>query len=394
METTDAKKSLGVSSDVVRDINRRLILNLIRTRQLISRAELARVSGLQRSTVSLIVEELIADRWVIEGPAVKLPRGRHPTFLRLNEERLIIAIDIRPVQCTLALANANGRFLSQEVLATSNPKSTIRALIQSIERLIEANSNSKIEGVGISLPGRYDHKSDRLVFAPNLQWPAVDIRSAIADATGLEVAVENAANASVLAAVWFDRMEACQDFVAVTVSEGIGVGVWARGQLVRGVNGMAGEFGHVPLVLDGPLCSCGGRGCWEVFGSNRAALRNYMAASRNEPANLSFLDLLMLAEQGDARAANALDTMASYIGRGMRMIVAGLAPESIIVVGDLTRAWERFGPIIESEVRAQVLPGGCVPRLIPTHQDGMARLRGTVALVLQKDFGPFGQTQG
>jgi predicted NBD/HSP70 family sugar kinase len=387
IQTTDAKQSLGVSSEVVRDINRRLILNLIRTRHLISRADLARVSGLQRSTVSLIVEQLIADHWVIEGPTVKLPRGRRPTFLRLNEERLIVAVDIRPVQCTLALANANGRFLSQETLATGAPETTIEALIRSIHRLIKSNSKSKVEGVGISLPGRYDHKTDRLVFAPNLGWPAVDIRSAIADATGLEVAVENAANASVLAAVWFDRMEDCQNFVAVTVSEGIGVGIWANGQLVRGLKGMAGEFGHVPLDLDGPLCSCGGRGCWEVFGSNRAALRNYWESGR-APGNFGFLDLLSRAEHGDIRAAKALDTMARYIGRGMRMIVAGLAPELIIVVGDLTRSWERFGPVIEAEVKAQVLPGGCVPRVIPAHEEGMARLRGTVALVLQKDFGP------
>jgi len=79
--------------------------------------------------------------------------------------------------------------------------------------------------------------------------------------------------------------------------------------------------------------------------------------------------------------------MAHYLGRGMRMVVAGLAPERIIVIGDLTRSWQRFGPIIEAEVQAQVLPGGSVPQVIPAHEDGMARLRGTVALVLEKHFG-------
>jgi predicted NBD/HSP70 family sugar kinase len=371
----------------VRGINRRLILNLIRTRRLISRADLARASGLQRSTVSLIVEQLIAERWVLEGPTANLPRGRRPTFLRLNEERVIIAVDIRPAHSTLALADANGRFLSHEVLPTSDTRTTVQTLVRSIQRLIESNSGSKVEGVGISLPGRYDDKADRLVFAPNLGWPALDIRAAIAEATGLEVAVENAANASVLAAVWFDRMEECPNFVAVTVSEGIGVGVWANGQLVRGMNGMAGEFGHVPLDLEGPVCSCGGRGCWEVFASNRAALCGYFESAA-VPANFGFLDILSCAANGDIRAVKALTTMARYIGRGMRMIVAGLAPERIIVVGDLTRSWQLFGPVIEAEVKAQVLPGGHVPRVIPVHEDGMGRLRGTVALVLQKDFGP------
>jgi predicted NBD/HSP70 family sugar kinase len=101
---------------------------------------------------------------------------------------------------------------------------------------------------------------------------------------------------------------------------------------------------------------------------------------------LSFTDLLSRADQGDSRAAKALDMMAHYLGRGMRMIVAGLAPERIVVVGDLTRSWQRFGSLIEAEIQAQVLPGGVIPKLVPAFEDGMARLRGTVALVLQKHF--------
>ena len=148
---------------------------------------------------------------------------------------------------------------------------------------------------------------------------------------------------------------------------------------------MAGEFGHVPLDPKGPVCGCGSRGCWEVFASNRAALRYYLE-SGTESGGLSFPDLLSRADHGDVRAAKAIETMAHYLGRGMRMIVAGLAPERIVVVGDLTRSWHRFGSVIEAEVQDQVLPGGCAPRLIPAYEDGMARLRGTVALVLQKHF--------
>jgi len=387
MQVRQGKRNQGASSEVIRDINRRLILNLIRTRHPISRADLARSSGLQRSTVSLIVERLIEEHWVLEGPTGRLPRGRRPTFLRLNDERVIIAVDIRPAQTTVALADANGKFISQEILTTlPDPKASLDELIESIGRLTRASRRKKIEGVGISLPGRYDHQSERLVFAPNLKWRDVDIRNPIAQATGLDVEVENAANACVLAAVWFDHMADCSNLVVVTVSEGIGTGVWANGQLVRGVNGMAGEFGHVPLDPLGPPCGCGGRGCWEVFGSNRAALR-YYGEFGSDTGELTFSELLSRANQGDERAAKALETMAHSLGRGMRMIVAGLAPERIIVVGDLTRSWQRFGPIIESEVQDQVLPGGCVPCLIPAYEDGMARLRGTVALILQKDFG-------
>ena len=386
MRTSESQGPRVASSEVVRDINRRVILNLIRTKQPLSRADLARVSGLQRSTVSLIVEELMEEHWVLEGAMGRLPRGRRPTFLRLNDDRVIIGIDIRPLQTTVALADVNGKFGSQEVFATpANPKAAIDALIERIQRFIRSSGAKKIEGVGISLPGRIERASERLVFAPNLRWEEFDVRGPIAKATSLDVEIENAANACVLAAVWFDHIES-RNMVVVTVSEGLGTGILVNGQLARGLSGMAGEFGHVPLDPDGPQCSCGSRGCWEVFGSNRAALRYYLESS-TVPAGLTFQDLLRLADQGDTRAAQALETMAHYLGRGMRMIVAGLDPEVIVVIGDLTRAWHRFGPVIEAEVHDQVLPGGVPPRLIPAHEDGMARLRGTVALVLQKHFG-------
>jgi predicted NBD/HSP70 family sugar kinase len=123
-----------------------------------------------------------------------------------------------------------------------------------------------------------------------------------------------------------------------------------------------------------------------VFASNRAALR-YYRESAAQPEGLTFGDLLDLAERNDARAVQALETMARYLGRGMRMLVAGMDPEQILVVGDLTRSWNRVGPIVQAEVQAQVLPGGLVPRLVPVHEGGMARLRGAIALVLQKHFG-------
>ena len=385
MSVIDLEKIHGASSEFVRDINRRIVLNLIRTRQPISRADLARLSGLQRSTISLIVEELVNEHWVIEGPTGRLPRGRRPTFLRLNDDRVIIGVDLRPGETTIALANVNGKFTSQEVIATpTDAQAGVDVLVRRTQALVRSSKEKKVEGIGISLPGRFT--AGHLVFAPNLKWRDLDIRGPISKATGIDVELENAANACVLAAIWFDGMESCRNLVVVTVSEGIGAGILINGQLARGLNGMAGEFGHVPLDPDGPRCGCGSRGCWEVFGSNRAALRYYHESTSNA-GGLSFPDLLSLADQGNTRAARALEKMAHYLGRGMRMIVAGLAPERIILIGDLTRSWHRFGPVIEQEVQAQVLPGGVAPRLVPVHEDGMARLRGTVALVLQKHFG-------
>jgi predicted NBD/HSP70 family sugar kinase len=385
MPAADKNRIQVASSEGVRDINKRAVLHLIRTKQPISRADLARISGLQRSTISLIVEDLVEGHWVLEGPTGRLPRGRRPTFLRLNDDRVIIGVDIRPLQITVALADVNGKFTSQEVMPTAaDPKAAVDGVIARIQRLLRSCGGKTVEGIGISLPGRIEPGSGRLVFAPNLNWTDFDIAGAVQKATGFDVEMENAANACVLAAVWFDHIDS-RNLVVVTVSEGIGTGILVNGRLARGSSGMAGEFGHVPLDPDGPLCSCGSHGCWEVFASNRAALRYYFESGAQK--GLDFQGLLRIADQGDHKAAKALETMAHFLGRGMRMVVAGLDPEQIVIVGDLTRSWHRFGPIIQAEVQAQGLSGGVAPKLIPVHEDGMARLRGTVALVLQKHFG-------
>jgi predicted NBD/HSP70 family sugar kinase len=204
----------------------------------------------------------------------------------------------------------------------------------------------------------------------------------------MRVELENAANACVLAEMWFGNTEKIRDLVVVTVSEGIGTGILSNGQLARGLYGTAGEFGHVSLNPEGPQCACGRHGCWEVYASNRAALRYYQESSPSADGP-TFQDLLSLSETGDALAVRALERMARAIGSGMRMIVAGLAPEEIVVVGDIAAQWHRFGPVIEAEAAAGVLVGK-PPRIRPA-EGLMARLRGTVALVLQKNFGSAGR---
>ena len=244
----------------------------------------------------------------------------------------------------------------------------------------------EVRGIGISLPGRFNETTQRVVFAPNLRWPEFELAAPLEQATGLRVEMENAANACLLAEVWFGHAERLRDVVVVTVSEGVGAGLSMNGHLVRGVTGMVGEFGHVSLDADGPPCGCGSRGCWEVYASNRAALR-YYHESQKDSSGMAFGDLLALADAGDALALKALDQMAQGIARGLPMIVRGLAPEEIVFVGEFTRQWSRFAPVIEDAVAKATLVGR-PPHVFPAADPGVARLRGSVALVLQKHFGP------
>lgn len=388
MKRVDFTNTQVASSETARDINRSVVLNLIRRRQPISRADLARVSGLQRSTVSLITEKLIEEAWVVNGPQGRLPRGRRPTFLRLNERRAILVADIRPTQITVAAADVNGRFLSQErMLTPTDPETAVKSLCSHFRRMMQANPDLIFEGIGISVPGRYDQATQRVVFAPNLKWSQFDLQKPIERATGIRVEVENAANACVLAEVWFGHSENVRDIVAITVSEGIGAGIFTNGQLSRGSYGMAGEFGHISFDPEGPACMCGGRGCWELFASNRAALRYYHESSSTPENGLTFTDLLALAEAKDALAVKSIDKMAHALGKGMRTIVSTLAPEEIVVVGELARHWDRIGRVVADEVASGMLAGK-PPRVRPAVDPGIARLRGTVALVLKRHFGP------
>jgi len=391
MRQVNLTQPAAASSETARGINRRLVLNLIRNRQPISRADVARLSGLQRSTVSLIAEELIDDKWVVEGAVGHLPRGRRPTFLQLNDQRAVVCVDIRPSNITVGVGGVNGEFSSQDVIATPpDPNVALKELSRRIKALMKARPRMPFEGIGISLPGRIDLATHQLIFAPNLKWPITDIKGPLERETGLEVELENAANACALAEMWFGRSGEIRDLVAITVSEGIGAGIIAHGQLITGRSGMAGEFGHVPLDPDGPLCTCGNRGCWEMLASNRAALRYYFE-SRAQSVQIrgdgfGFQDLLALADQGDVLASRALTRMAVELGRGTRMIVAALAPEAITFIGEFTAAWGRFHHVIEAAVQAQSIASK--PALLLPAQDGAtARVRGTIALVFQKHFG-------
>jgi predicted NBD/HSP70 family sugar kinase len=384
----------GASSRTARDINRRIVLNLVRQRQPISRADLARHSGLQRSTISVIAEQLIADRWIFEGAVGHLPRGRKPTFLMLNPKRIgVVGITIRPTTTSIVLAGTDLSFITQTSLPTTGTSREFTdQLCERVQAVIKTHPEMALDGIGVSLPGRVDSRSNILTFAPNLKWCDLDLKSPLEKATGLPVVLENAANACALAELWAGRHpDNVRDLIAVTVSEGIGVGIIANGQLMRGPSGCAGEFGHVSLDDDGPLCNCGNRGCWEVFASNVATVNYYHQSpgdkepAAHRPSSISFSDVLALAAKGDLRACQALDRMAHYLGVGLAMLANGCSPEVIVVVGDVTAAWDRVAPII-NDVLKQHCHRLNIPRIVPTDPAMQPRLRGAVMLILQQHF--------
>jgi predicted NBD/HSP70 family sugar kinase len=374
------------SSENARDINRDIVLEIIRSRQPVSRADLARSSGLQPSTISAIVEQLLSEKWVAEGAVARRPRGRRPTLLSLNDELVILTADIRPNQAIVALVDLNGRFLAREAVPlVSEPERSISKIVLCMQSMRASHSDRSFEGIGISMPGRINPESQRLILAPNLKWEGYDIKGAVEQKMQLQVELANAAHACLLSELWSGKMDGVRDAVLVTVSEGIGAAILANGQIITSRSGLAGEFGHSPIDPTGPLCGCGQRGCWEVFASSNAALRYYAElCPKSGPINIH--ELLRMTEEGDPAAIAAVSRQALYLGRGLRLITAALSPEVILITGGLTTSWSRFGPIIQSELESTMLAGP-PPRLSITSDGELSRLRGAAAVVLQRHSG-------
>jgi predicted NBD/HSP70 family sugar kinase len=227
-----------------------------------------------------------------------------------------------------------------------------------------------------------DRETQRLLLAPNLKWRDFDIKSALEKGLDLQVEIDNDANACLLSELWYGRLEGVRNAVLVAVSEGLGTAILAGGQLHSGFNGLAGEFGHISVDPRGPVCGCGQRGCWEMFASSRAALQAYRKLVPRSSIG-SIEELLRLAEEGDAAGIKAVSAQAAALGRGLRLITAALSPELILITGEITSCWSKFGPIVQKEMESMMLAGP-PPRLATAGDGYLARLSGGAAVLLQR----------
>jgi predicted NBD/HSP70 family sugar kinase len=242
-----------------------------------------------------------------------------------------------------------------------------------------------------------DQRTGRVLNSPQLGWRDVDIRDELAAATGRPVYIENAPIACALACMWLGQRggDVPADFVYVTVSDGVGAGVVVNGAVVRGSGNTAGEFGHVPLALDGPTCLCGARGCLEAFTSNLATLSRYLghefspakARALLQSTGLTITDVIAFARSGEAKAVAALEETARYLGIGLAMIINALNPAQIFVGGEITEAWDQLAPTVGSAIAARALTKTAAGTpIIPESAGSYPRLRGATALVAAPVF--------
>lgn len=385
----------------LREINRQIILNLVREHQPISRADLARQMGVARGMVTSLISELLSDGLIYEGATGEVPRGRKPTLLYIRtHDRLAIAVDVRFSSTQVMLGDFGGGQLALERFSTPfSPEALIEELSNRIESLLEAHeAGGSCEGIGLVVPGVVDRGTRTLLNAPTLGWRNVDLRGELALRTGLPVHIERDAIACALAQMWLGQGAEADEqdsFVYVIISDGVGAGLVINGEVVRGHRNVAGEFGHIPLDLGGPRCVCGSRGCWEAYTSNPATIARYLGrelSTRKSYAELresgfAIADLIGRAREGDARAMNAVQESGRYLGIGLAGIINALNPARVILGGELTEAWDLIDPIMRQAVAERTLTAAAAETpILPEPTDGYSRLRGATALVVAPVF--------
>jgi N-acetylglucosamine repressor len=393
---TSAHRPLRLATrGTTREINRRIALNLIRTNQPISRADLARMMGTRRGAVTLLVTELIGEGLVFEGATGEAKRGRKPTFLYIDSrKRCVVAVDIRPTRTFIMVTDLVGKQLASVTSFPTEraPRKFIAALVKRISgMLVEHKDLGRCQGVGVVVPGMVESTAGRVLLAPNLGWVDVDLRDPIAAALKLPVQIENSGKACALAQLWATRDgKTPSNFVYITVSDGLGVGVVLGGEIVRGQHNIAGEFGHVPLNIDGPRCGCGASGCWEAYVSNLATLSRYFGRDLRErpvaaeAAALTVDDLIARARGGDAKALAALLSTARYLGLGLGSVVNAIDPSHVYIGGEIIAAWDLIEPSVRAGLAERALTASArMTPIVTVPPEQYPRLRGAAALVAE-----------
>jgi len=342
-----------VDSRAMREVNRSIVLDIIRRGGKVSRTDLARRSTLTKPTVSAIVDDLIARGIVQEvgfGKTVATG-GRRARLLEFNDaSAAYLGLRFGVHSTALAIADARGevRAIRETPTIAGDAHATVRSALGLLDGTLEQAGlpRSRLESVGVTVPGMIDTRSGTVAFAPNLGWTDVPIRSLLQQALDLPVVVHNVTNAGAIAEGRVGAAKGARSYVWVYVGHGLGAGIVIDGQLFSGTKGFSGEIGHCPIAEDGPLCSCGLRGCLETLASGSAIERLATEAARSGQATklsehrspLEAAAVFQAANEGDAVAQGILRGVGQQLGVGLSYLINVLDPELVVLGGRVMEA--------------------------------------------------------
>lgn len=352
--------------DLIKDINRNLVLNLIKNQGPISRTELIRQSNLSAGTISNITSRLIEDGFVQETGEGVSSGGRRPVLLRLNHKAgYVVGLKLMEQAITIAVTDLDAKVIFHQVFPLAvdmppSPERVLTAVINAIENALTASAvqRSRVVGIGIGMAGVIDGENGICRYSPYFSWRNVDIASPISAHFDLPVTLENDVNTLTIAEKWFGYGRDMSHFIVVTIGRGVGAGIVVNGQFYRGAMGGAGEFGHIAMINGNPSVTL------EQLASDKAIL-HYAKESITQGVVTTLSDKRPLTMEAITNAANDGDLVAQglladagrWVGIGISTLVNLLNPQLVIVGGEGVQAGKwRLDPMQEA-IREHVFDG-------------------------------------
>ena len=387
---------------LIRKLNTAILLDALRRFAPLSRADLAARTGLNRSTVSIIINNLIENGLIQETDLQSSKIGRPGMQLELNPRGgFAIGLELGVDFISVILSDFAAQVLWREQ-THSHPNEDQIIILDHAANLTQQALDFGLSqglrplGIGVGVPGLVDLRQGKLIFAPNLHWSNVPLRLIWSQRFNLPVFVENEANAAALGEYYFGTAQGVNNFLYLSAGIGLGAGIVLDGKLYRGSNGYASEVGHITVEPNGELCGCGKRGCWETQVGPRAVLRRVRKTLEDgatsllfdlvagDLEHLSFERVVQAADQGDSVALSALQEVGERLGIGVANLVNIFNPELIVLGGALNRASTILLPIVERLISENALPPACENvRVVASAHGTDACLMGAIALVME-----------
>jgi predicted NBD/HSP70 family sugar kinase len=381
--------------DLIRAINRSHILNVIKTHGPIGRADIARRTGLSPATITSISAKLISQNLVLEKSAGDSSGGRPPILLVINPRGgYVIGIKLTETHAICALTDLEASVVakSSRALSGHDPAQVVEDLAQMVLSFIREQKIAKKQllGIGIGLAGIVDAENGVLRQSPIYGWDNVPLRDLLQSKLHIPVYIENDVNTLTLTEKWFGHGQGMDHFLIVTVGRGVGLGIVVNGQFYRGQSGGAGEFGHMAIQADGPLCACGKRGCLEAYVGDPGLIRTAQEVAARGKLSTSVDnvdDLISLARSGEKAAIQIFEQAGGILGLAIANLINLFNPKKIIISGEGTREGDFLFGSMQESIRQNTMPGLFDPDIVeiePWGDDAWAR--GAAGLVLREVF--------
>ncbi|NLY42406.1 MAG: ROK family transcriptional regulator [Clostridiaceae bacterium] len=397
------RQAVPGSFSLMKKMNTSFILNTIREKGPISRAEVAKITGLTPATVTNITAELIKYHLILEAERGESSGGRKPVMLRINTNGYyVIGVYIGSTYIDIVVSNFNSDNIYSDKIRIDTRiagEIVLKKAAEKIKDWMDNNKDKKILGAGIGVHGLVQSKEGISLYAPNLGWEKVPVKEIFQKHLGVPVFVDNDVRTMTLGESWFGLAKNVSNFIFLYVGYGIGGSIVIDNQLYRGTTEGAGEIGHTTIEIDGPRCSCGNYGCLQAMASETAIIERFKEVlSKGEKSiirdwvgdNVDSITPEMIfdaALKGDRTALSVVKEKASYLGVGIANLINTFNPSMVIVNGNIAVLGKTVMDCIQEEVRRRSMKYlQNSTKITFSHLGEDATLKGAVALVLSETF--------